>query len=332
MATFGACREAASPGVGLIDCTREERMLDTLESIGVQTLGVTARALPRAQGLALGRVLGRLAWRLGLRRAVSLDNLGRALGAQLDAPTRKQIAVRAYEHLGMLAIELLLLPHMSRQERRSAVEFVGREHLEWALERGRGAIVASAHYGNWEFLGAGGVAHDLPVTFVVQSLSNTRVDALLRRTRQALGIRVIERGMALRRLGDEVAANRLVAIMCDQDARRRGVFVPFFGTPASTHKGPAQLAIRLDTPFIPLFGRRLADGRHRMLVHAPIAMPSNLGEHDAVLAMMARFNRLLEDVVREAPGQYLWMHRRWKTVAPRTSAASCADTGFLQDA
>jgi KDO2-lipid IV(A) lauroyltransferase len=305
-------------------------MLHSLETFGVHALDVTSRLLPRSQGLALGRSLGRLAWRAGLRRAVSLDNVRRALGEQLGERAQLEIALRAYEHLGMLAIELLQLPRMSPQTRRDCVEFVGRRHLDQALARGRGAIVASAHYGNWEFLGAGGVAHDLPVTFVVQSLSNAKVDALLRRTRTALGVRVVERGMALRRLRDEVAANRLVAIMCDQDARRRGVFVPFFGTPASTHKGAAQLAIRLDTPFIPLFGRRLADGRHRMLVRAPIPPPPAVGERQAVLVMMSRFNRLLEEVVREEPGQYLWMHRRWKTVPPPAGARGAA--GSMQNA
>lgn len=294
----------------------EASMFEALESLGILKLRVLTRLLPRQQGLALGRALGRLAWRLGLRRAVSSDNVERALGAQIDARTRQSTVVAAYEHLGMTVVELFQLPRMSLKARRDCVEFVGREHLDAALERGRGAIVASAHYGNWEFLGAGGVAHDLPVTFVVQRLRNAKVDATLRKMRESLGIRVLERGMALRRLRDEIAANRLVAIMCDQDARRRGVFVPFFATPASTHKGAAQLAMRLGTPFIPLFGRRLTDGRHRMVVREPIPVPPGMSEDDAIYAMMSRFNQMLEEEIRVDPEQYLWMHRRWKTAPP----------------
>lgn len=294
----------------------EACMSEALESLGILKLRIATRVLPRRQGLAMGRALGRFACRLGLRRAVSLENVRRALGDRLDVHTRQSTVVSAYEHLGMTVVELLQLPRMSWNTRRSSLEFVGREHLDAALERGRGAIVASAHYGNWEFLGAGGVAHDLPVTFVVQRLRNAKVDAMLRQIRESVGIRVVERGMALRQVRDEIAANRLVGIMCDQDARRRGIFVPFFATPASTHKGAAQLAIRLDTPFIPMFVRRLADGRHRMIVREPIQVPPNMREDEAIYTMMLRFNQMLEEEIRVDPGQYLWMHRRWKSAPP----------------
>jgi len=306
-------------------------MFEALESLGIFKLRLATRVLSRRQGLAMGRALGRIAWRLGLRRAVSLDNVRRALGDQLDATQREATVLGAYEHLGMTVVELLQLPRMSRSARRASVEFVGREHLDAALAAGRGAIVASAHYGNWEFLGAGGVAYDLPVTFVVQRLRNARIDAMLRGMRESLGIRVVERGMALRRLRDEIAANRLVAVMCDQDARRRGIFVPFFATPASTHKGAAQLAMRLDTPFIPLFGRRLADGRHRMVVRDPIQAPKHMREEDAIDAMMSRFNQMLEEEICIDPRQYLWMHRRWKTVpAPEVCVADDFGVGPVQ--
>ncbi len=295
-------------------------MTKALETLGIQTLRGTTRVLPRASGLALGRALGRGVYHAGMRRRVSLENLSRALPA-LAPGERQAIARRAYEHVGMVIIELMQLPHMSVEARRARVEFEGREHLDAALARGRGAIVASAHYGNWEFIGAGGVSHGLPVTFVVQRMNNARVDFLLNRTRESLGIRVLERGMALRRMRGEIAANRLVAIMCDQDARRRGVFVPFFGVPASTHKGAAQLALRLGTPFIPVFGRRLADGRHRLLVHEAIAPPDTSDERAAVHEMMRRYNAVLEDTIRADPTQYLWMHRRWKTApSPRAAA------------
>ena len=296
-------------------------MRDALEMVGLHALRSACAVVPYGSGLAIGRGVGRIVFRIGLRRRVCLQNLERAFGAELDARMRRGIATRTYEHLGMILVELAQLPRMPLSDRRQRLEIVGIEHLERAQRAGRGAVVASAHYGNWEFIGAGSVAHGLPVTYVVQRQRNPRADAMLWRTRELLGMRVLDRGMALRRVRAELEANRFVAIMCDQDARRRGIFVPFFGRPASTHKGAAQLALRLGAPFIPLFGRRLPGGRHRMLVLPPIEPPPTASEPDAVRDMMGRFNAVLESVIREEPGQYLWLHRRWKTERPSQPSA-----------
>jgi len=177
-------------------------------------------------------------------------------------------------------------------------------------------VVATAHHGNWEVLAAGVAAHGLPVTVVVQQLRNRRVDALVLASRTAMGERCIARGMNLRRLRAELEANRLVAFLCDQDARRRGVFVPFFGVPASTPKGAVQLAWRLGVPLVPVFSQRLADGRHRTTVHPPLEVSQDLPEDEAVYQTLRRFHTLLEAAIRAAPGQYLWLHRRWKTSPP----------------
>ncbi|UCE02417.1 MAG: lysophospholipid acyltransferase family protein [Candidatus Latescibacterota bacterium] len=300
-------------------------MRDAIEMLGLRSFQLVVRALPRSAALACGRAAGRLALRFGLRRRVCVANLERALGGELDAQEQRRVVVRSYEHLGMLLVELLRLADMDIQARRASILFDGREHLEAALERGRGAIVASAHYGNWEVLGAGGVAHGLPVTFVVQRMRNASADAMLCRTRQSVGVRVLERGMALRRVRQELESNRLVCIMCDQDARQRGIFIPFFGTPASTHKGAAQLALRLRVPFIPLFARRLPDGRNLLVARAAIEPPVGVAQEEGVRHLLARYNAALEDVIREDPGQYLWHHRRWKTLQPSVAPPQPGD-------
>jgi KDO2-lipid IV(A) lauroyltransferase len=289
---------------------------DSLELGGIRFAGALLRALPETAARHLGRSLGHAAHALGVRRAVARANVDRALGASLSEPERRAIVRDAYAHLGESMVEFLALPRLDRAELVAAVDVVGEEYLQTSLAAGRGAICASGHFGNWEVMGASVAARGYPVTFVVQPLRNARADELLNDIRRHAGIDVVPRGMALRRVDAALAANRLVFFMCDQDARRRGVFVPFFGIPASTPKGAAQLAIRRQAPFLPVLGRRLRDGRHHLVFGPPIAIPSQMAEENAVREVLQAFNARLESAVRTAPGQYWWAHRRWKTAPP----------------
>ena len=205
------------------------------------------------------------------------------------------------------------------------VDLEGADHVAAALAGGRGAIVAAGHFGNWEIGGAGCAAHGLPVTFVVQPLRNARVDARLEALRRGAGIDTVSRGMALRRVRAALAANRLVFIMCDQDARRAGIFVPFFGIPASTPRGAAQMALRFRAPMLTAFAGRKPDGRVCVEFGAPLEAPAGVSEESAVEAMLRGFNARLEAAVRGAPEQYWWAHRRWKT-RPE-GAAIAAESG-----
>lgn len=290
--------------------------------LGIRMIQVLARALPQRFALVCGRSLGRLGWALGVRRRVCEENLTRAMSDQVSAKELRHIGIGAYEHLAIVALEFFRLLHLSETQRRGLLEIEGIEHLRQARERGRGAIVVTGHYGNWEVLGACAVAHGFPATVVAQRLRNPRIDRFLWQAREAMGMHSLERGMALRGVAEHLEANRLVAFLSDQDARRRGTFAPFFGIPASTPKGAAQLALRHRVPFIPFFGMRLPDGRHRMVVHPPLEPPAQVAEEEAVHSLMSRFNVLLEEAIREQPSQYLWLHRRWKTSAPERSLPS----------
>jgi KDO2-lipid IV(A) lauroyltransferase len=293
-------------------------MRDALENAGVRLAMGLASGLPAPLALDAGRGLGRLAEALGVRRAVALANVERAFGAELDARQRRALVRRSYAHLGTSFVEFLRLPQLSPDWLRAQMVLDGERHIQEALALGRGAIVGSGHLGNWEWMGACLAARGYPVTFVVQRLRNPRVESLVERVRRGAGIDVVPRGMALRRVHAALAANRLVFFMCDQDARRRGVFVPFFGVPASTPKGAAQIAVRHHVPFMASFGRREPGGRHHAVFHPPIAVHAADEDH-AVRELLEAFNARLEAAVRAAPDQYWWAHRRWKTRPPAES-------------
>ncbi len=291
-------------------------MQHALETLGLRFLIALARRLPARGACACGRGLGRLALRLGIRRRVCMTNLAIAFPGPERAAERRRVARLAYEHLGVVVFEFLGLSRLRPHELRARLEIIGACHLQAALARGKGVILATGHYGNWELLGAGLVAHGFPISVVVQRLRNPAAEEMVHAARIALGERCVDRGMGLRRVHVELQANRALGILCDQDGKKRGVFVPFFGRPASTPKGAAQMARRWAVPFVPIFIHRLADGRHRVVVHPPFDVPAAVPEDEAVRQMMTRFNALLETAILADPGQYLWLHRRWKTPAP----------------
>ena len=288
-------------------------MSERLETFGVRAALALARTLPGSAAPGVGRALGRAAFAAGVRRRVCMENLARVFGTPAEVGAHERLGKRAYEHVGMSVLEFLRLPQEDPADLRDRFDLQGEHHIRAALAAGHGAIVASGHFGNWEMMGACAVAHGWPVTFVVQRLRNSDVDRIVQGIRTGVGIEVVERGMALRRVHASLAANRLVHFMCDQDARRRGVFVPLFGIPASTPKGAAQLALRAGVPFIPAFGWRLdAQGRHHAEFTPPVVARST-DEDAAVLELLTEFNLRLEVAVRRVPEQYWWAHRRWKT-------------------
>ena len=290
-------------------------MRDRIEDAGVAAAATLASRLSPRAAERVGRALGRAAHALGVRRAVARANVARAL-TDLPPAAVHDLVRRHYEHLGISVLEFMGLRALNREALAARTDLQGTDQVAAALAAGRGAIVAAGHFGNWEIGGAGCAAHGLPVTFVVQPLRNPRVDARLDALRRGAGIVTVSRGMALRRVRAALAANHLVFIMCDQDARRHGLFVPFFGIPASTPRGAAQMALRFRAPMLTAFSERMPDGRMRVAFGAALEAPAEVTEETAVEVMLRGFNARLEAAVRAAPEQYWWAHRRWKTPPP----------------
>jgi len=127
-------------------------------------------------------------------------------------------------------------------------------------------------------------------------------------------VELIDKRRALRPVLGALAQGRLVGILLDQNAsRREGVFVPFFGRPASTSRSIAVLALRTGAPVIPIFARRETGGRHRVIIHSPLEPATTNEMEEAIVELTARCTVVIEAAIREAPEQWLWMHSRWRT-------------------
>jgi KDO2-lipid IV(A) lauroyltransferase len=195
----------------------------------------------------------------------------------------------------------------------------GREHLDRAMTTHGRVLALSGHLGNWELLSVAHRVTPYPLAVVVRPLDSRWLNPIAERLRRRTGVELIDKRGALRPVLTALARGGMVGILLDQNAARsEGVFVPFFGCPASTSRSVALLALRTGAPVVPIFARREADGRHRIMVQAPLDPPKTSDREAAVAELTARCTEVIEAAIREAPEQWLWMHNRWRTrpVAP----------------
>ena len=228
------------------------------------------------------------------------------------------MAVRVFENLGQVAVEIALLPRLSRH----LAEYVELppadvEVLRRALEGGRGAIFVSAHLGNWELLAQRIVGAGFPAATLVRRASNPHLDRWLASRRQASGLVTIERGgpKSARRLLRSLREGRLVGMLIDQDTRVESVFVPFFARCAATPVAPAHLAVARGLPVVLGLIHRRAAGGHRIRIQSVEVPPPAVGRdrRAQVHALTRELTRRIEEAVRMRPHEWVWVHDRWKT-------------------
>lgn len=282
------------------------------EYLAARLLSSLLRALPLPIALRLGDFLGSVMFHVvRVRRGVILEQLGRAFP---EMPTRSRLRCGAdcYRNLARTAVETIRWHGGARAALADRIRMRGARHLDEALALGRGVIIVTFHFGNWELAGAHLAGLGYPVSVVVQRIHNPFLDRMVSEARLGAGMRTIERGNAVRGVARALRENRVVGILSDQDAREGGVFVPFLGRPASTPRGPAVLSIRLEAPALTAIMVRRRDGGFDFLIE-PIAC-ERVGDLDTdVRRFTASYTARLEEFVRKHPEQWLWQHRRWKS-------------------
>lgn len=305
-----------------------------------RTLESAVATLPEGAADAVGRRVGRIVHGLGIRRGVVEANLRLAFPGADDAWIERTTRA-AYEHLGREAAAILRLSKLDRQAVIERTE-VGADwpKLDAALGEGRGVILVTGHYGNWELAAAAVAARGVPIAAIVRRQGNRLVDARLDGLRRSLGVETIYQSEAPSRVPRVLRKGGVVGIVGDQDARRSGIFVPFFGRPASTHRGPALFALKLKAPVFACVARRLPGSSLRYQVSGEQIVTPRTGELEAdVAALTAALAARLEAEIREAPEQYFWFHRRWKSKPPPeparegegTDRASGAEPGASEE-
>lgn len=285
-----------------------------LEAAGFRVLLLVSRLLPRRLLLALGAAAGSLAYFVDRRhRQVALDNLRLAYGPSLADGEARRISRNCWRHFGRITFDALTFPRLNASSIGTLVHYEGLEHLREAYARGKGVIVFSGHFGHWELVALMQGYLGLPLALVTRPLDNPYLERMLASFRAQSGNVVIHKRSAVKEMVRALHARMGVAIVIDQDARGRGVFVPFFGRSASTTSTLALLALKTGAIIVPVFSVPQPDGTYRV-VYEPAVEVLNTGERDAdVVCLTARCSAIIEHWIRRHPELWLWMHRRWKT-------------------
>lgn len=260
-------------------------------------------------GRALGFVLGRV---VRMRRRAVLAALARCLPERTDAE-RRAIADGVYRHLGTMAVECLGFPGQPREVFQQHVDFVGDEHARAALAQGRGMLILMGHIGNWELMGLALAGRWAPISVIVRTQRNPEFDTYWRESREKMGLRPLPAQHSYREALRALKQGEMVGVTLDQNMRRRrGMFVNFFGEQACTTPGLAYLAAHSGAPVVPLYIIRQPGGRH--VVHAlPALSPPPDREEATIQAATQTYSNILENIIRQHPDQWLWLHNRWRT-------------------
>ena len=246
-------------------------------------------------------------------RHVADENLQHAF-PELDAEERDTLVRGCFRHFALLITEIARMPrklHVGNW--RNHVELVHGEVLAKAMTSGRPCLLVGSHFGNWELAGYTMGLLGFRTHAIARPLDNPYLDQFLRKFREGTGQRVLAKKGDFDQMSELLAGGGLLATLADQDAGQRGLFVDFFGRPASTHKAVALMALEYNVPLLVGGVPRVGEPMRYQVVIEDVIEPAEYAERsDAVQAITQRFTSALERLIRRYPEQYFWLHRRWK--------------------
>jgi len=281
----------------------------------------------------VGKLIGRIMYVLDAKhRRIAVKNIQRAEGMPKSDREVHRLVRRVYEHFAVGAIETLLMPRMmTRGDLDKIARFEGLQLIDDALAKGRGAIVVLGHLGNWELLGLAISLRGYDLSSIARPIENPFLDRYVNRLRRSTGQRIIPKHKAVRSMGESLKSNKILAILGDQNARKNGIFVPFFGRPAATVKSPALMALKYGAPIFVANLYRSGRHEHWCVMTGPVPIPQGLDRPKAVEKITSDVTARLEGFIREHPEQWMWLHARWKTKPSNQVNGDESEEGVTSD-
>ena len=251
-----------------------------------------------------------------IRRDTIDEQLTLAFGDTLSARERKAIGCKSWQNCVLTFFEFLQPNPILSKGWDTFTEQEGyMEYCRPFVEQGVSGIVITGHIGNWEALGSMSKRENVGLAAVAKDMHNSMVNKHILATRARRGLEVLQVKRSMKCIVDAIRQGKWLAIVGDQDARKRGIFVNFFGRPASTATGAAYFAYTMNKAILPAFCVRLPDSsRHLKLIISEPIIPDLSADRESEIHRMTQLHTAaLEAVIRRYPADYFWLHRRWKT-------------------
>lgn len=291
-------------------------LIDRLQYIGLRlvTMGLHCFAVDR--NLRTAKMLGNFIYTVDRKhRERALANIRRSF-PHMSEQQCQDLARRSMQQLFMLFVEVLFttrLVHIDTWARYVELDAF-REALALLLRKNQNIIMLTGHYGNWEILGYVMATLGFDSTAIARPLDNPHVNRWMLGVRESKGQRIIAKKGATGEITAALAQGGAVAMIADQNAGSKGIFIDFFGRKASAYKSIGLLAMEYNAPIVVGYARRVEDQfRFQCGVQDLIRPEDWKDQEDPLRYITQRYTKAIEDFIREDPGQYLWVHRRWKT-------------------
>ena len=286
------------------------------------------------RNLASARSVGEWMYRIDKRhRERAIENISRSL-PELSAPgfagqdadwkvgrvgrgmsDAERVAMASMQHFLQLGVEVLFTPRLVQRDTwPRMVSFRNHERALDLVLSDRPVVMVTGHYGNWEVLGYALSLLGIDMAAIARPIDNPLVNDWLMGVRQRNGMRIITKFGATDEMTGVLERGGTLGFIGDQNAGDKGMFVPFFGRLASAYKSIGLLAIHYNAAVVCGYARRQGDAFQFEMGISDVIEPSDWeAQPDPLYYLTARYTRALETMVREAPEQYLWIHRRWKS-------------------
>jgi len=270
--------------------------------------------LPRKVSLGVGRFLGMAIYSLNKKhRRIALSNLKIAFGSELTLSALKDIAHKSFIHFGKFLADYIKFSYLNENKRDKLIKVEGEENLALALEKGKGVLLFSAHYGSWE-IAPYFLARKAKFYVIARALDNNLLEKELLKMRTTLGAEVIYKQQAAKRTLQSLRSRDMVAILIDQNVlRSQAVFVDFFGKSAATTPSLAAFFLRTQSPLIPVFCYPASADTYKIEVLKPLTIDLSGNYDQDVLKITQICTKIIEAQIRKNPNYWLWFHQRWKT-------------------
>lgn len=255
----------------------------------------------------LARFMGWLMSILQIRKKVITKNLRIVFGDDYDRALIKKI----YRHTGFMFADLIrFMSHVP------VLHIKNPEVVKKIQAEKKAVIAVSMHQGNWEILGYFGETCNMPVSAVAKPIHNPYLNQYVEHMREKQGVNLIyTRKRMLIRMIKALKQRNAIGFLLDQNAKKRGIMLPFFSKEASTFTGPAVLSLKYKLKIIFAWSMRNSDGTYSLfmddVIDPEIYLANSPSMDDAQRAMLLDMNQRMEKVIRKHPDQWFWFHKRW---------------------